>query len=194
MVSLDPSIEWADDDRILVTAAQTETGAAGQLFDKYYPEIFRYVYHCTLDHAVTEDLTSNVFFCAFRRLGLFRWRRIPFRAWLYRIATNEVRMHHRRQKRMMAVDGGPVDPEHPGAECSPEMAAAATDDYRLLHGALLELGHKYRTVIVLRYFEGKSLSEIGEITNKREGTIKCHLHRGLARLREALVQAGVTLP
>ena len=194
IVSLDPVIERGDEERRLVSAAQTDPAAAGQLFDRYYPEIFRYVYHCTLNHAVTEDLTSNVFFCAFRRLGLFRWRRIPFRAWLYRIATNEVRMHHRRQKRMRAVDGGLVDPEHPGGGCSPEMAAAATDDYRLLHRALLELGHKYRTVIVLRYFEGKSVSEIGEITNKREGTIKSHLHRGLARLREALAQAGVTLP
>ena len=95
---------------------------------------------------------------------------------------------------MMMVDWGPVDPEHPGAGCSPEMAAAATDDYRLLHGALLELGPKYRTVIVLRYLEGKSLSEICEITNKGEGTIKSQLHRALAYLKEALVQAGVTLP
>jgi RNA polymerase sigma-70 factor (ECF subfamily) len=194
IVSLDPLIERADEERRLVSAARNAPVAAGQLFDRYYPEIFRYVYHCTLDHAVTEDLTSNVFFCAFRRLGLFRWRRVPFRAWLYRIATNEVRMHHRRQKRMMAVDGGTVDPEHPGAGCSPEAAAAETDDYRLLHRALLELGQKYRTVIVLRYLEGKSLSEICEITNKREGTIKSQLHRALAYLKEALVQAGVTLP
>ncbi len=194
MVSLDPSIQWADEDRILVTAAQTETGAAGQLFDKYYPELFRYVYHCTLDHAVTEDLTSNVFFSAFRHLGFFRWRRVPFRAWLYRIATNEVRMHHRKQKRMMAMNAGPIDPEYPAAAPSADSRAAALDEYRLLHRALLKLGQKYRTAIVLRYFEGKSLSEICEITNKREGTIKSQLHRGLARLKEVLVQAGGTLP
>ena len=92
-----------EEDRALVLAAQSDTAAAGQLFDKCYPEIFRYVYHSTLDHAAAEDLTSNVFFSAFRHLGRFRWRRIPFRAWLYRIATNELRMHYRKQKRLSAV-------------------------------------------------------------------------------------------
>jgi DNA-directed RNA polymerase specialized sigma24 family protein len=48
--------------------------------------------------------------------------------------------------------------------------------------------------IVLRYFEGKSLAEICEITNKREGTVKSLLHRALAQLKNALVRAGLTLP
>ena len=194
IMSLDTSAGWAEEDRTLVAAALTDTVAAGQLFNKYYPEIFRYIYHSTLDHAVTEDLTSNVFFSAFRRLGLFRWRRVPFRAWLYRIATNELRMQYRRQKRFLAANAGPVDPEHPGAAPSGETMAATLDDYRLLHRALLELGQKYRTVIVLRYFEGKALSEICEITNRREGTIKSQLHRALAQLKDVLVRAGVSLP
>src|SRR5215469_11082010 len=112
-MSLETLAERTEDERALVYAARNDTAAAGQLFDKYYPEIFRYIHHSTLDHAVTEDLTSNVFFSAFRHLGRFRWRRIPFRAWLYRIATNELRMHYRKQKRMSATNAGPVDPESP---------------------------------------------------------------------------------
>jgi len=193
-MSLEPLAEGAEEDRALVPAAQRDAAAAGQLFDKYYPEIFRYVYHSTLDHAVTEDLTSNVFFSAFRYLGLFRWRRVPFRAWLYRIATNELRMHYRKQKRRSAANAGLVDAEFPGAVPSADTVAADSDDYRLLQRALLDLGQKYRTVIVLRYFEGRSLSEICEITNKREGTIKSQLHRALAQLKDALVRAGLTLP
>ena len=102
-------------------------------------------------------------------------------------------MHYRRQKRLLAANAGPLDPEYPGAEPTGESTAAAQDDYRLLHRALRELGQKYRTVIVLRYFEGKSLAEICDITNKREGTIKGQLHRALAQLKETLAQAGVTL-
>jgi RNA polymerase sigma-70 factor, ECF subfamily len=193
-MSLEIPTGWEEDERALVSAARSDTAVAGQLFDKYYPEIFRYVHHSTLDHAVAEDLTSNVFFSAFRHLGLFRWRRIPLRAWLYRIATNELRMHYRKQKRMSAANAGLIDPEFPGAVPSADTVAAGLDDYRLLQRALLELGQKYRTVIVLRYLEGKTLSEICEITNKREGTVKSLLHRGLAKLREALVRAGLTLP
>jgi RNA polymerase sigma-70 factor (ECF subfamily) len=192
--SLAPLTETAEEDRALVVAAQRDTSAAGRLFDKYYPEIFRYIYHSTLDHAVTEDLASNVFFSAFRRLDLFRWRRIPFRAWLYRIATNEVRMHYRRRKRMSAGNVDQLDSELPAAVSSADTVAAELDDYRLLQQGLLTLRQKYRTVIVLRYFEGKSLSEISEITNKREGTVKSQLHRALAQLKAALVRAGLTLP
>jgi len=183
-----------EEERALVLAAQSDTASAGQLFDKYYSEIFRYVYHSTLDRSAAEDLTSNVFFSAFRHLGLFRWRRIPFRAWLYRIATNELRMHYRKQKRMSAANAGPIDSESPAPVPSADTVAADSDDYRLLQRALLELGQKYRAVILLRYFEGKSLSEICEITNKREGTIKSLLHRALAQLKDALVRAGLTLP
>ena len=193
-MSLEPSTGLVAEDRELIAAARKDTNAVGRLFDKYYPEIFRYLYFSTRDHAVAGDLASNVFYSAFRRLGLFRWRRIPFRAWLYRIATNEIRMHYRRQKRMLAINAGPIDLEHPSSAPSAETTAAALDEYRLLHTALLELGQKYRAVIVLRYFEGKSLSEICDITNQREGTIKSQLHRGLGQLKEALVRAGLTLP
>jgi len=192
-MSLDASTELAEEERTLILAAQTDPEAAGHLFDRYYPEIFRYIYHSTLDRAAAEDLTSNVFFSAFRHLGFFRWRRIPFRAWLYRIAINEVRMHYRRQKRLLAANAGPLDAEYPGVEPTAATTAAAEDDYRLLHLALRELGQKYRTVIVLRYFEGKPLSEICEIMNQGEGTIKSRLHRALAQLKEALVRAGVSL-
>jgi RNA polymerase sigma-70 factor (ECF subfamily) len=193
-MSLEPRSVVIEEDRSLVSAACKDTAAAGQLFDKYYPEVFRYIYHSTLDHSATEDLTSNVFFSTFRRLGQFQWRGIPFRAWLYRIAANEVRMHYRRRKRALAAHAGPVDLEHPSDAPSAATMAAALDEYRLLHTALLELGQKYRTVIVLRYFEGKSLSEICDITNKREGTIKSQLHRGLSQLKDSLERAGLTLP
>ena len=186
--------EIADEDQALVRRARSDTEAAGRLYDKYCREVSNYIYHCTLDAALTDDLTANVFLAAFTHLGGFRWRHIPFRAWLYRIATNELRMHYRKQKRRSAANAGPVDPESPAPVASADTVAADSDDYRLLQRALLELGQKYHTVIVLRYFEGKSLSEICEITNKREGTVKSLLHRALAQLKDALVRAGLTLP
>jgi RNA polymerase sigma-70 factor (ECF subfamily) len=50
---------------------------------------------------------------------------------------------------------------------------------------------KYRTVIILRYFESKTIAEICEITGRKEGTIKSQLHRGLARLQDILVRWDV---
>jgi len=61
-----------DDDQSLVSAARQDTEAAGRLYDKYYGEILGYIYHCTLNRTVTEDLTSNVFLAAFRHLDRYR--------------------------------------------------------------------------------------------------------------------------
>ena len=190
--------EIVDEDEMLVSAAQEDTEAVGRLYDKYYGEIVRYIYHCTFDHSVTEDLTSNVFLAALRHIGRYKWRQIPFRAWLYRIATNEVRMHWRRQKRSKAIslqtDNSSLPEQNRELQSGNPSAGdriAAEEEYRLLHRALLELRMKYRTVIILRYYEGKAIAEICEITGRKEGTVKSQLHRGLARLQDILVRWGV---
>ena len=179
-----------DEDQMLVSAARHDSEAAGRLFDKYYGEIFGYIYHCTLDTHTAEDLTSNVFLSAFRHLGRYKLRQIPFCAWLYCIATNEVRMHWRRRKRIKIVSLQ-RDNDECVAEESTYDSLAKAEQYRLVHKALLELRVKYRTVIILRYFESKSIAEICEITGNKEGTVKCQLHRGLARLQDILVHWGV---
>jgi RNA polymerase sigma-70 factor (ECF subfamily) len=203
-----------DDDQTLVAAAQRDAEAAGRLYDRYYREVFGYVYHSTLDRTVTEDLTSNVFLAAFRHLGRFRWRQVPFRAWLYRIATNEVRMFYRRHKRERVARPSLLDRAGSDAFCGAEGHAQATlgratrgmaeglappadegpaaaEEYRLLHQALQELRFGYRTVIVLRYFEGKTMAQIAQITGAREGTVKSQLHRGLVQLQKILIRRGV---
>jgi RNA polymerase sigma-70 factor (ECF subfamily) len=179
-----------DEDQMLVTAARHDTNAAGRLFDKYYNEILGYIYHCTYDSTIAEDLTSNVFLAVFRHIRRYKWQQVPFRAWLFRVATNEVQMHWRRKKRFKIVRLQPDEEEHSTGQSASDSVAAA-EEYRLLHKALLELRIKYRTVIILRYFEGKAIAEICEITGKKEGTIKAQLHRGLARLQDILVQMGL---
>jgi RNA polymerase sigma-70 factor (ECF subfamily) len=183
--------EMGDEDQILVAAAQADVQAAGKLYDKYYGRVLGYIYHSVFNEAVAEDLTANVFHAAFRHLGRYRWRQIPFRAWLYRIATNEIRMYYRRQKLTRTAS---LTPEHNqiADRCSSaEQKLATAEEYRLLHKALLELPLKYRTVIVLRYFEGKTMADIGDITGRKEGTVKSQLHRGLAQLQEILERWGM---
>ena len=187
---LESNGELWDEDQMLVSAARHDTEAAGRLYDKYYCEILGYIYHCTFDGTVAEDLTSNVFLAVFRHLGRYRWQQVPFRAWLYRIVTNEVRMHWRRQKRVKIVSLQPDDDEYSTGQSAGDNLETV-EEYRLLHKALLELRLKYRTVIILRYFEDKAIAEICEITGRKEGTVKSQLHRGLARLQDILVRWGM---
>ncbi|MBC8468925.1 MAG: RNA polymerase sigma factor [Planctomycetes bacterium] len=192
------STDIIDEDEMLVSATREDTEAMGRLYDKYYSKIVGYIYHCTFDSIVTEDLTSNVFLAALKHIGRYKSRRIPFRAWLYRIATNEVRMYWRRQKRGKAISLQTDDSGLSEQNCELESdnpsagdRIAAEEEYRLLHRALLELRMKYRTVIILRYYEDKAIAEICEITGRKEGTVKSQLHRGLAKLQDILVRWGV---
>lgn len=195
---LQPSTNIIDEDEMLVSAAREDTEAAGRLYDKYYSAVLSYIYHCTFDSTVTEDLTSNVFLAAIRNIGQYKWRQVPFRAWLYRIATNEVRMYWRRQKRFTVTSFQrnskyQKEQNHELESGNPSVgdSMAAVEEHRLVHKALLELRMKYRTVIILRYFEDKAIAEICDITGRKEGTVKSQLHRGLAKLQDILVRWGM---
>jgi RNA polymerase sigma-70 factor (ECF subfamily) len=187
-----------DDDMDLVAEALQNTDAAGRLYDKYYDRISRYIYRCTFDRQLTEDLTANVFLAVFGNLQRFKWKQIPFHAWLYRIATNEMRSHFRRRSRVRIISLSTEDDRNNGPHVSPVVAdlqphdlLGAHEETELLKQALSALAPKYRTVIVLRYFEDKAIAEIAQITGQRTGTVKSQLSRGLARLRVLLERSGV---
>lgn len=185
-----------DEDEQLVAVAKDDPEAFGELYDKYYPQIFRYIYRRTLDVSLTEDLTSNTFFAALRHIGRFQWRRIPFGAWLYRIATNEVNMHY-RNNRQPTVSLDTFDEKDRQLISSFEVANADAEEnlvrleeYVMLHKAILTLKPKYQTVITLRFFEDKTIDQISAITGAKEGTVKSLLHRAIKQMREVLTQWG----
>ena len=78
------------DEAELAERAKTSPPAFGLLYERYYRKILGYVYRRTLDAAVAEELTSNTFFNALCALPAYEHRG-HFAAWLYRIATNEIR-------------------------------------------------------------------------------------------------------
>ena len=170
-----------DEDEELISAAKNDVEAFGRLYDKYYEDIFRYVYGCTFDHALTEDLVSNTFFAALRHIRRYKWKRIPFSAWLHRIAMNEIRMHLRKQKR---ISGSRPQPSLPSSNGNPVLA----EEYAPLHQAIAKLKPIYRDVIIMRFFEDKAIPEICRITGRREGTVRSQLHRGLKQLRDILMR------
>jgi len=179
--------ESMGEDRELVIAAKEDVEAFGRLYDKYYESIFRYIHHRTLDQTLTEDLTSNTFFAALRHMGKYRWKRIPFGAWLYRIATNEIRMHYRRQK--LVAESSIQDSSSAFSE-----GLEAMEEYALLHQAIMKLKPIYQTVIALRFFEEKTIMEISQITGRKAGTVKSQIHRGIEQLRRILEQKGILSP
>src|SRR5262245_9994185 len=83
----------------LINRAKADPEAMAQLFRPHYPAIASYIRHRLGNHAVADDLTSEVFLTMVRCLPRYRITAAPFRAWLYRLATNQVNRWATRQRR-----------------------------------------------------------------------------------------------
>ena len=172
----------------LVKRAQHDREAFGELYELHYSRIFNYALKRTASVQLAMDITSNTFFKAMNQIKKFRWREIPFSAWLYKIASNEINDHYRSGNRRM-VSLEEVAPMLDAREFSDEIVEAEEqmsqhEEFLHLHKKLSELPEKYQEVITLKYFEKKKIKDIVKILGKKEGTVKSLLHRGLERLKE----------
>lgn len=182
-------------EKALVENAKTNETAFGQLYEQHYSAILHYIYHRTLNKTIAEELTSNTFFNALNALPRYK-HQAPFRAWLYRIALNELRLYFRKEQRRKIIEetflckekleqssvfGVDVDKQEKQSE-----------QFEQLFQEISKLPNRYQEVITFRYFENLSYIEISQILNKRIGTVKSLIHRGLKRLRQKIEKQNAT--
>lgn len=181
-----------EQEKHLVERAKSDIEAFGELYDRYYSPILGYALKRTASIEVAQDVTSEVFFKALNKLRQFQWRGIPFSAWLYRIANNEIANHFRRNgRRPLGLDSisnatASSEPSSESGLLAAEDELKKCEDFLVLQENMAKLPTRYQEVIALRFFENKRIHEIAEIFGKREGTVKSLLHRGLERLRRAM--------
>jgi RNA polymerase sigma-70 factor (ECF subfamily) len=136
---------------------------------------------------------------AFRSLSTWRGDG-PFGAWLARIAVRIALRMAASRRTVQWVE--PVDPgtepgrvletAHGTAEgTDPSTMAVRREQQAEVRRAVASLDEPYREVVALRFFGDLSLAEIATETDRPLGTVKTHLHRGLARLKRTLETSGV---
>ncbi len=165
--------------------------AFSEIFKAFYSPVFGYILRRTGNVDDTADIAADTFLKAFTHIRNFSYKGTAIKVWLYRIATNEVNMYFRGQRKKHSVF------ERLNLEDKVLFKNYLDHDREVLEAelkkhqqflavlsALKTLPEKYQSVIALRYFEGKSNSEIAEILNHKEGTVKSLLSRGLDKLRE----------
>jgi RNA polymerase sigma-70 factor (ECF subfamily) len=182
-------------EKTLIQQAQKDPKAFADIFEEYYPMILKYTLYRTGNAEVSRDIASEVFFKALRNLWRFRFTGAPFLAWLYRIAGNEIITYFRKNKyRPMSLEAAA---EERGMEFSSredlqeeimqaqEQLEANAVFIQVLK-ALRTMPVIYQEVIALRFLDEHSLKEICGILEKKEGTVKSLLSRGLKMLREKM--------
>lgn len=178
------------EEKELVARAQRDPKAFGVLYDRYYSKIFHYILGRTANVETAMDITSTTFFKALSEIKHFRWTGISFGAWLYRIATNEIYTHFRKEKSRLKmlenINIRPVESDPLDDVIDAEKELERHQEYLKIQQSLAKLPLKYQEVISLRFFENKEIHEIAEILGKPEGTIKSLVHRGIENLRKRI--------
>jgi RNA polymerase sigma-70 factor (ECF subfamily) len=177
-----------DLDRTAVQAAQHDPVAFEQLYRKYVSHIYSMALYETRDAHVAEDVTEVVFLKAFAALPRFREHGedggSTFKVWLYAIARNAIANERRRGRRHRE---DPIElalelpaPDDPAARVETRLEAQ-----RAL-AAVMELAPERRQAVVLRFVNGLSAREIGQIMGKSEGAVRVLIHRALVSVRGRL--------
>ena len=174
----------------LVERAQAgESAAFGLIYDRYVDTVFRFVYFRVGNRQLAEDLTSDTFLRALKRIGSFTWQGRDLGAWLVTIARNLVADHFKSGRYRLEVTTGDVldaDREDRGPEGSPEAAVVDHITNVALLTAVKQLNPEQQECIVLRFLQGFSVAETAQTMGKNEGAIKALQYRAVRALARLL--------
>ncbi len=170
----------------LVERAQAgEAEAFGSLYDHYSDTVYRYIYYRVGGRATAEDLTSETFLRALRRIGTFTWQGRDFGAWLVTIARNLVADHFKSSRfRLEVTTGEMLDANE--VERSPEESVLESLANSALLDAVRKLNPQQQECVTLRFLQGLSVAETARVMGKNEGAIKTLQYRAVRTLARLL--------
>lgn len=170
----------------LVERAQAgEAEAFGRLYDQYSDTVYRYIYYRVGGKATAEDLTSETFLRALRRIGTFTWQGRDFGAWLVTIARNLVADHFKSSRfRLEVTTGEMLDANE--VERSPEESVLESLSNAALLDAVRRLNPQQQECVTLRFLQGLSVAETARVMGKNEGAIKTLQYRAVRTLARLL--------
>jgi RNA polymerase sigma-70 factor (ECF subfamily) len=180
--SADNSADWEPQRKVIELAQSGDLDALGSLYDTHINQVYRYTLARLGNVHDAEDVAEEIFLKMLGGLPGYEWRKVPFAAWLMRIARNEVVSFLRRNGRRAhdtelpeeMVDRGNNDP----AEAA-EKVMALED----LRKAVVLLPEAQREVIILRFASGLSVADTARALGKNENNVKVLQHKGMQRLQ-----------
>lgn len=181
----------SDDDlrkeQAIVEAAKSNPGQFGVLYEKYYRQVFVFVFRRVGEEEQTGDIVANTFLKAMLALPKYTFKGVPFSAWLFRIASNEINMFFRKSKKERVVS---LDKSDLGQMIGENGENDSDENQKLLLKVLGKLSDDEMQIIELRFFEKRAFVEVGEILSITENNAKVRTYRILEKLKQLLLKAG----
>ncbi len=165
----------------IIARSKKDVKAFGVIYEKYFDRIFHFVYRQTGDEDIAGDLSSQTFISALNYLPKYEFRGFPFSAWLYKIASNEVRKFYRKNKSKQVFSIEEVKVRE-----LVELSDEGWDEETVqkLLSFMTDLPTDMLQVLELRFFEDKDFKEIAFILDITESGAKMRTYRALDKLRQ----------
>lgn len=174
-----------EQDKKLVEQAKEDSQAFAALYDKYFDQIYRYVYRRVNDKDTVHDLVSQTFYDALSHIDSYEHRGFPFSAWLYKIAHNNVLKWYRQHSKIQTT---PIEEgmtfEDTSVDVEKDIKNIESKD--AIQKILLELEPEDREIIRLKFFEEVSNVEIAEIMGLSANHIGVKVFRALKKVKQLL--------
>ena len=172
----DGEAEW-------IRAAQAgDRSAFARLVERYWDNLYRWLYHLTRDRHAAEDLTQETFLKALAGVGSFR-PGSNFRAWVYRIGHNNfVNLKRANRRPRVALPEDAAGPEVGGAED----AAGNREALEVVGRAVADLPPDFRAALMLRVEEGLSFREVAKVLGTTEETARWRVFKARQKLMKVL--------
>jgi RNA polymerase sigma-70 factor, ECF subfamily len=180
--------EQLNQELVVIEAAKQDPSRFGPLYNKYYKQIFNYVYQRMDDKETAFDVTGQVFLKALTNLPKYEYRGVPFASWLYRIAYNELMQLFREKKDKRAVNADIGDLRY---ICEENETTFFEEYIPAIKKLILQLNADDLQMVEMRFFEKRPFKEIAEIMQITEVNAKVRMYRIIEKLKKSLSKVKV---
>lgn len=175
--------EQLNEEMMIIEAAKLNPQRFAPLYDKYYKQIFNYLYQRMDDKDTAFDLTGQVFLKALTNLSNYQFKGVPFASWLYRIAHNEMMQLFRSSKEKRAINADISDLRY---ICEENEEPFFEEYIPAIKKLIQELKEEELQLVELRFFEKRAFKDIAEIMDITEVNAKVRMYRIIEKLKKQL--------
>lgn len=178
-----------NNEKNLITQAQKgDADAFGELYKLHLDAIYAYIAKRVSNIDETENLTQTVFLKAWPAIKRYQAAKVPFRAWLYRIAHNAVIDHYRTKKELASLEEKEEQTGEIGLIAAnspqPEDVLISKEQGRSLRQAIAKLKPNYQQVLSLRFLNGLGYDETATVMESKVNAIRVLQFRALKALHK----------
>ena len=184
------AVDHLDAERQLVDEARVDPEAFASLYRTYVDRVHAYAYRRTGSTSAAEDICSATFELALRDLNRFRWRPGGFAPWLFRIASNQVIAHYRRESRPNTERGQRAMAKMHEPLVEDDLEQLFEGDDPVLLEALAGLTPRYQRAVDLRFLVGLDHEDAARAAGMTKPAFAVVLSRALKALRRSLEETS----